>query len=434
MQINYDDWQIKFLETRGDKILCNGRQTGKSEICGKDCGDWAIRHTNKVILMIAPTERQAYALFDKAFNYLYDNYKHMLVLKGKDKPTKVKFCLTNCTEIWCLPVGLSGLGVRFLTIHRLYADEASRINNEVWSAVTPMLVTTGGDTILLSTMFSNEDRFYLTWTNDKGAYNNFARFSIGSEECFRNRKISETWTIQQRDKALQFLASEKLRMTRREYAIEYEAIYIDGLKQFFSSDLIRECMTLDRANPIKRDKRNTASLGSDIARLGGDETAHIGLEMNTLGELTQFEQDNKQDTRLTDVARDILAMDLKSDYNRLFIDDGGLGAGVVDILLETEVRRKVRAINNAKWVFSHEKDHKKLMKEHLYNNLLNLMESGKIKLFKDNDLFISLKSIQAEYVNGKLLIHGRYSHLTEALVRAAWIVKEKGLNLWVYCN
>ena len=38
---------------------------------------------------------------------------------------------------------------------------------------------------------------------------------------------------------------------------------------------------------------------------------------------------------------------------------------------------------------------------------------------------------QGNYINGKMIISGKYSHLTEALVRAAWIVKEKGLNIWI---
>ena len=89
VKINLDPWQKKFLATKGDKILCTGRQVGKSEICGMDAGEWAAKHKKKVILMIAPTERQAYALFDKTLSYLADNYP-TYISKGKKRPTKTK--------------------------------------------------------------------------------------------------------------------------------------------------------------------------------------------------------------------------------------------------------------------------------------------------------------------------------------------------------
>ena len=72
------------------------------------------------------------------------------------------------------------------------------------------------------------------------------------------------------------------------------------------------------------------------------------------------------------------------------------------------------------------------MKEDLYNNLLNLMEKGKIELLKDDEIFLSLRSIQYEYTDdGRLVISGTYSHITEALIRAAWCMKDKSLNIFV---
>jgi len=59
------------------------------------------------------------------------------------------------------------------------------------------------------------------------------------------------------------------------------------------------------------------------------------------------------------------------------------------------------------------------------------MERGKIELFNDPEILLSLTSIQAEYNDGKLKIFGSYSHITEALIRAAWCMKDKSLNIWI---
>ena len=71
------------------------------------------------------------------------------------------------------------------------------------------------------------------------------------------------------------------------------------------------------------------------------------------------------------------------------------------------------------------------MKEELYTNLLRLMEQGKVELVKDADTLHSLQSIQYEYVDKGIRIFGRYTHITEALIRAAWSMNDKSLNIWV---
>ena len=75
----------------------------------------------------------------------------------------------------------------------------------------------------------------------------------------------------------------------------------------------------------------------------------------------------------------------------------------------------------------------KILKEDLYSHLLMLMETGRIELINDLSLLRSLKCITYEYTSDKKLsIFGNYSHLTEALVRAAWCLKDRGLDLYVY--
>jgi hypothetical protein len=65
------------------------------------------------------------------------------------------------------------------------------------------------------------------------------------------------------------------------------------------------------------------------------------------------------------------------------------------------------------------------------------METGKISLLDEPNVFQSLKSVQYAYSNDSLgtrhlKIFGNYTHITEALVRAAWCVKYKDLNPTIY--
>src|SRR3990167_10851427 len=201
--IKLDKWQQDFLDCKGDRVLCTGRQVGKSVICAMDAAESAVNQANSTTLMIAPTERQAYALFEKTLNHLLTFYPKK-IKKGKDKPTQTKVQLVNNHKIFCLPTGISGIGIRFLTIKNLYADEASRIPNEVWTAVTPMLLTTGGKSTYLSTPSVAEGYFADVVENRAGAFNSFTRFTVSSEEVINNREICETLTFIHKYKALDY--------------------------------------------------------------------------------------------------------------------------------------------------------------------------------------------------------------------------------------
>ena len=64
------------------------------------------------------------------------------------------------------------------------------------------------------------------------------------------------------------------------------------------------------------------------------------------------------------------------------------------------------------------------------------MESGKILLLDDDNIKASLRSVQSEFVVkqdevSQYKIFGNYTDIVEALIRAAWITKEKNLNIWI---
>ena len=416
-----DDWQTKVLATDGNIVLRSGRQVGKSFIIAIKAAEYAATHPNKSIMVIASVERQALLLFEKILAYLHTHYKQMLK-KGKHRPTKHKLTLTNNAVIHCLPTGLSGYGIRGFTVDLLIADEAAFIPEEVWTAVTPMLAITRGNIILLSTPFGRGGYFYRCFNDPT-----FTSFHISSEDCPRKNQ--------------DFLDQEKTRMTQLQYAQEYLGEFVDELRQFFPNHLIQSCMTLKRgdsttlsppSSPLFSSKYHKY-LGVDVARMGKDDSVLFSLE-NRNGTLYQLDMEITRKTLLTETARMIINNDTKYNYRNIFIDDGGLGVGVFDILLQNPTtKRKVIPINNSSRSLDREgKRKKKLLKEDLYNHLLTLMEQGKIHLFDDNETALSLKSVQCEYTSSGLKIFGNYTHITEALIRACWCLKSKSLNIYIY--
>lgn len=421
-----DKWQKEVLEHKGNLCLCCGRQVGKSTIIAIKAGNSAME-SKKSIMIIASVERQALLLFEKVLSHVYLTNKK-LIKKGKDRPTKHELKLTNGSIIRCLPTGESGYGIRGYTIDELYADEAHYIKEDVWTAVTPMLATTGGSINLLSTPAGTTGYFYRAFHDKK-----FKAIHVNAEKVAENREEP------QRTNMLEFQKDEKLRMTKLQYQQEYLGLFVGGIQKFFPDELINKiCTIIERSHVPIGDKFQ----GIDIARMGGDECPLVSLDRIQRKKLIQFDLTIPEPQTLTDTARLIIHKDKIINHKKIYMDDGGLGVGVYDILYEDkQTKNKVVGLNNASREIEKTMNQgktkirkKTLLGEDMAINFKTLAEQGKIFLFDNPQIRHSLRSMQFDYSDGKLKIYGNYSHIFEALKRAAWCMKDKTLNIMAFCK
>ncbi len=420
-----DDWQKQVLETKGNMVIVSPRQMGKSTVISEDAGEYALNNPKKSIMIIASVERQSLLLFEKVLSYIYIKDKTQIKTK-KDKPTKHELKLKNGSIIRCLPTGDSGYGIRGYTIDRLYADEAAFIKEEVWAAVTPMLATTGGDIILLSTPFGKENYFYRMFNNDK-----FTKIHVDPEKVIQNRPEP------QRTNMINFRKDEEERMTKLQFQQEHLGLFVGGIDRFIPDSLIDAICT---GKPTKTSNFPDKYQGIDIARMGGDETVLTSFNRIDRDNIIQFDLTIPDPQTITDTARLIIHKDIHINHKKIYMDDGGLGVGVYDILYEDEqTKRKVVPLNNAsREIEKTRKDGKtKIRKKTLLGEdmsifLKALMEQGKVQLLDDPNLRHSLRCLQCDYSEGKLKIYGNYSHIWESLKRGAQCLKDKSLNIYIY--
>ena len=425
INFKWDKWQQSVLDTDGNITIRSGRQVGKSEVIGAKGSDFAIKNPKTTTLIIAASQRQSSLIFEKVkanVDKECEETKHNLYL---EPPTLTKIYLKNGSRIYSLPAGRTGYFIRGFTIDLLIADEAAYIPEVVWNAVIPMIAVSRkargmGFIILLSTPFGKGGYFYDSFTDT-----DFKQFHISSEDCDRIPK--------------DFLKKEKERMTKAEYMQEYKGDFTDEWSQFFKTELIKKCMTFiewSKATDYKTNARYY--LGVDIARYGGDENAFVICELlkTKLKIVKTFVTER---VSLTDTIGRIIKIDEIYKFNKIFIDDSGVGGGVTDVLTD-QLGRKVMGLNNASKRIEVQGEEKKkgIFKEDLYSNALMLMETGRLELISDLKLLKSLKSITFLYGSNEtgsyrnVKIFGNYSHLTEAMVRACWCIKERGLKLYIY--
>jgi len=421
----WDKWQKEVLDHSGNITLRTGRQVGKSEVVSAKAVKFALENAGTTTLIIAASQRQSSLLFEKVRGTIDLKEQDEKTTLYDEKPTLSKILLNNGSRIYSLPTGRTGHFIRGFTIDLLIADEAAYIPEAVWLAVTPMLAVSRkargmGHIILLSTPFGKGGFFYNSFTD-----NDFRSFHVSSEDCSRIPK--------------DFLRKEKLRMTKAEYRQEYQGEFTDEWNQFFTTDLIKKCMTFIEWN--KKEDYNSGAryyLGVDIARYGGDENAFVICEMQK-NKLKIVKVKTTDRVSTTDTIGRIGELEREWKFNKIFIDDGGVGGSVTDMLIEKH-GRKVIGLNNASKRLEIQGEEKKrgILKEDLYSNALMLMETGRLEIISDLKMLKSLKGITFEYGSEQksnsrnVKIFGVYSHLAEAMVRACWCIKERGLALYMY--
>lgn len=441
MKTNYvlDPWQKEIIDIPWKTNLCIniGRQSGKSDTIAIKTAETIANNPKIRVLIISITEDQAQRMLQKIALHLFDNYPK-LIAKGKDKktgemlkPTQHKINLTNKSWVVTKAVGQYGLGVLGMTVDVIVPDEAAYLPEAIWQAITPMLLTTGGVLWLLSTPNTQEGYFYEAYTkSDMG----FKTYNFTSEQ------VAELRPEPQRTIMIEYLKREKARMTELEYAQQYLAQFLEELNQLYPDKLIKQSQSLQRTSNNSETSNPFPSgeyyLGMDIARMGGDETTFEILERVTESNKNVFYQREHLSftyTLTTETEDKVIELDNKYKFIRIYVDSGGIGAPVFDHLVKKFKQDKVVPIDNSSRALDRDKNRKKkILKEDLYLNLKRLMEHGKIKLLKDDDITASLKSIviESNKNTGEIRIHGRYAHITEGLIRAAWCVKDIHLNIY----
>jgi len=415
-----DKWQEKYIETEGNCFLLCGRQSGKTTAMSIKFGKRAATKKNRIILMIAFTEKQAYNLFFKTLMYIEAVYPKMLC-KGNKKPTKHEIHLKNGSKIMCYAAGLDGSGIRTFTVHDLVIDEAAPMSREVFVSTTPMLSVTGGNLDISSTPRGKRGYFY-----ECSKKENFTKFYVNAEDCERHDP--------------EHLASERKAMSKLEYAQEYKAQFTDSLMRIFSDELIKRCCTLNKPESIENKYKHY--MGCDIARMGedqgtfeilrkiNDENIHQVANIVTTKKLTwETEQRIIELAKIYNFPRQSIGLDAGA---------GTLGVSILDhLLIEDSTKKKVIGLNSRAKVLDIDGElQKKILNEDMYNNLVSMMEKGFITLLNDDELIASLKSVLWEPVtkaNSQTMIRifGDYTHIAEGLIRAAWLAsKDKTLNIW----
>ena len=144
-----DGWQERVLATESKRGMLNcTRQWGKSTITAAKAVHQAYTEAESLTLVVSPSARQSGEFVRKAAGFA----RRLGIRPKGDGDNEISLELPNGSRIVGLP-GTEATIRGFSAVSLLLVDEASRVSDELYLAMRPMLAVSDGALWLMSTPF-----------------------------------------------------------------------------------------------------------------------------------------------------------------------------------------------------------------------------------------------------------------------------------------
>lgn len=214
------------LDTHPVKVAACGRRWGKTESLAVETAALALLHPGFRQVVVAPTLDQASILFERTAELLH-TFAEQTGAKISLRTTPYPRLRINESEITARSGYRQARSLRGRSAHRIVVDEAAYLDAEVIPQVLmPMLADTEGQMVLLSTPFGRNHFWEWFVRGQSGEVCRSFRFPTAS-----NLRISPN-----------FLKMQKQLLTERQFAIEYEAQFVDDVEAVFPQQVIEACV------------------------------------------------------------------------------------------------------------------------------------------------------------------------------------------------
>jgi hypothetical protein len=373
------DYNKKYVDCKDRFIVYrSGRQVGKTTSTACKAIHFAffapiMLETVKkecTIIIASPTQNQSTIMFDKIRSMIVDNeFLKGYVIKNTQTEMWVSFLDgTGMSKIITRATGETGVGLRGYSPHVIIADECSFIKTDILKAFLPSGMATSARVWLTSTPFSKAGYFYEACMNAKPKVPDglWTEFHVKSTD---NPLI-------QKDPSF---IEEIKRLTREEYIQEVDGEFLDIGNTLFPHSLLMEAVA-----DYEPKGKVRYYMGCDVARTGRDETVYtiVGVDDNDV--VFVVEIDNESQSNVVQVAGRVKEYVDKYRIETVFVDETGLGGGLVD--LAREQGSPVRGV-----MFTLQE------KAKMYGDLRMLFENHRIKLRDAGKMIRQLSYLRREY-------------------------------------
>jgi len=198
------------------------RQSGKSTTAAALAVREALLVPRSLTLLLSPTQRQSSELFRKVMDLFGALSRPVGVLAE----SVLRIELDNGSRVVSLP-GVEATVRCYSGVGLLVIDEAARVADPLYRAVRPMLATSRGRLVCISSAWAKQGWFFEAWGTGAG----WERVKVTASECPR---ISP-----------EFLEEEREALGPRWYAMEYLCEFGDAVDAVFRGEDIAAMLDTD---------------------------------------------------------------------------------------------------------------------------------------------------------------------------------------------
>jgi len=254
LRIKFDPWQREFIEAREPNlILCCGRKSGKTEAMAAkatlDLLNEPIPPESHGILLTSRGQRQTKELYIKTLMYLQamgirftKELANISENMGYATATQIIMPdLFGRKKLYALSAGFDGTTLRVFSFWKIYRDEDAYQPDVIDTAIDACLAIYGVQEIRASTPNCNGGSFHDAYHNP-----DYRRWHVRTRDISHRHKGILKWLLKQKKK-----------MTRGEYAQEYEAEFTDISDSIYDKAIIMAA-AFNIAPRVRRARGSTA--------------------------------------------------------------------------------------------------------------------------------------------------------------------------------
>jgi len=403
------DYQKEFLDSANNrKLFVAGRRVGKSRSASWKALWYAITHAEAEVLLTAKTQRQSMELFRQIKSEMRGS-KAESDEWGIQRETRTEINFSNGSRIVCLPLGRDGSNIRGYGADLLIVDEAAYVPEEIFQEVLmPFLAVGENQFVMISTPRGKRGFFYKRFDEAERDENDYF---VQQVPTWKNPRVPE-----------KFIERQRNNLTPMQFKREIRGEFDENADAYFTEEEVTH-EEVAVGHPVTRET-NDAYLGVDLAHTGEDESVYISVDGN--GNI--FDIEHTKSKQLTDAMGRIRELDKYNQYDKILIDQTGLGAGVVDQVQE-DLGQKVEGVK-----FTNDK------KQSIYSNLKNNFQNRALTFRFEpnagrdsNTMKQQLTALEYDYTStGKLKIahpSGGHDDFCDSLALAVWAKNKKNTAL-----
>jgi hypothetical protein len=227
--ISPDPWQAELLRERPRRALLNcSRQSGKTTVTALLGLTTALYTPGALVVIASPSQNQS----GEMLRTLKRLHGQLDGAPGFATESVLRVELENGSRIIALP-GSERTVRGYAGVSLVILDEASRVEADLYQALKPMVATSNGSLVLLSTPAGKRGTWYDLWHNNDPTWR---RISVPASMCPRISK--------------EFLEEQKRELGAARYSEEFELAFIDSDTSAFNSAIIDAAFSDEGVLPL----------------------------------------------------------------------------------------------------------------------------------------------------------------------------------------